>query len=128
MSQEYLTMSSQIRGDVPVSAAREGEGVGSRAHVDAGHGQQSRPAARESRQDGGGGGRGDGPVGATRVRECSGSGLSEDATNRLPDLNALGLDRLDIRLGGSFPELVVKSAGPKSESRFRKPSTIQRQY
>src|SRR2546423_8025095 len=65
-------------------AARVREGMGSGAHVDAEHGQQSRPAVREPRQDGGGGGGGDVPAGATRVRECSGSGLSEDATNRSP--------------------------------------------
>ena len=65
-------------------AARVREGVGNGAHVDAEHGQQPRPAVRESRQDGRGGGGGDVPAGATRVRECSGNGLSEDATNRSP--------------------------------------------
>src|SRR5580700_4605499 len=67
-------------------AARVREGMGSGAHIDAEHGQQPRRAVREPRQDSGGGGGGGGnvPAGATRVRECSGSGLSEDATNRSP--------------------------------------------
>ena len=77
MSQGCLIKSSQIRGDVPASAARGGEGVGSGAHVDAEHGQQSRPAIREPRQDGGG--RGDVPADAARVREGVGSGAHVDA-------------------------------------------------
>jgi len=52
-------------GDVPAGTAREGEGVGSGAHVDTEHGQQSRQPVRWPGQDGGG--RGDVPAGTARV-------------------------------------------------------------
>jgi hypothetical protein len=53
--------------------------VGSGAHVDAGYGQQSRPAVCRPRQDGGGGG--DVPAGAAR----EGEGVGERSTEGLSD-------------------------------------------